>query len=303
MAPLEPGTLINGGKYEILELTSNKGGFGWIYRARNLGVPEGHSRHIVAIKEYHILEFDYAEWSQIHSWTRGDMGDYDVAMRSKFMDEASNLKKLYSLLEDKHIPQIVAPAWMEDGRMFYAMTFIEGRTLREAMDGAMPERMAIEYIVQIAKVLHKAHGLGLVHADVSPNNIMLKRRPRNYTVLVDWGNAMSYNDGYGIGTEGYKAPEAFWGTPQTDVYSLAATLLYLLTGRRPVMLDCVENIERARHLLAMHNVSNETTEAILHAMDMDAGVATKTIHEFMMELPKEMVIKILLNYSDNDRMA
>lgn len=301
MSPLAPGTRINGGKYEILELTSNKGGFGWIYRARNLGVPENHSRHIVAIKEYHIHEFDYAEWSKMHSWTRIDMEEYDVAMRNKFMDEALNLKKLYSLLEDKHIPQIVEPTWMEGGRMFYAMTFIEGHTLREAMGGAMPERMAIEYIVQIAKVLHKAHGLGLVHADVSPNNIMLKKRPRNYSVLVDWGNAMSYNDGFGIGTEGYKAPEAFWGTPQTDVYSLAATLLYLLTGRRPAMLDCEEHIARARHLLAENSVSYETTEAILHAMDVNADVATKSIHEFMMELPKEIVIKILLNYSDHDR--
>ena len=69
------------------------------------------------------------------------------------------------------------------------------------------------------------------------------------------------------------------------------------------MLDCVENIERARHLLAMHSVSYETTEAILHAMDVNADVATKSIHEFMMELPKEMVIKILLNYSDHDSMA
>ena len=301
MPPLKPGTLLKDGKYEILELTSNDGGFGWIYRAKNLSVQENSSKRFVAIKEYHVLEVDGAEWSKMHSDKRGEMEIYDAAMRNKFMSEASNLRKLYRELEDKHIPQIVDTAWMEEGRMFYAMTFIEGATLRESMERAMPEHRAVEYIIQTAKVLHKAHALGLVHADVSPNNIMLKSCPRNYAVLVDWGNAMSYNDGYGIGTEGFRAPMTFLGTPQTDVYSLAATLLYLLTDRMPVFLDSEENIAKIRQRLAEHHISTETTEAILHAMNIDVEMATKSIHEFMMELPKDIVIKILLNYKDNDK--
>lgn len=301
MPPLKPGTLLKDGKYEILELTSNDGGFGWIYRAKNLSVQENSSKRFVAIKEYHVLEVDGAEWSKMHSDKRGEMEIYDAVMRNKFMSEASNLRKLYRELEDKHIPQIVDTAWMEEGRMFYAMTFIEGATLRESMECAMPEHRAVEYIIQTAKVLHKAHALGLVHADVSPNNIMLKSSPRNYAVLVDWGNAMSYNDGYGIGTKGFRAPMTFLGTPQTDVYSLAATLLYLLTDRMPVFLDSEENIAKIRQRLAEHHISTETTEAILHAMNIDVEMATKSIHEFMMELPKDIVIKILLNYKDNDK--
>lgn len=301
LQPLEPGTLLKDGKYEILELTSNKGGFGWIYRAKNLSRPE--STHIVAIKEYHVLELDYPERSQMHSWTKME---FDEDMRDKFMNEASYLRKLYHELEDRHIPQVLDEVWMEeDGRIFYAMTFIEGQTLRETMEGAMPEYRAVGYIIQIAKVLHKAHELGLIHADVSPNNIMQKRtlRNRNLAVLVDWGNAnaMNYDDGYGIGTEGYRAPETFRGKFQADVYSLAATLLFLLTGRKPEVLYSDERIARARHLLAEHNVSDETTDAILHAMNVDVEKATKSIHEFMMELPKDIVIKILLNYTDHDK--
>lgn len=299
LPPLQPGTVLMDGKYEILELTSNDGGFGWIYRARSVNP----FKREVAIKEYHLLDLDYVEWSNMHSWTRNDMETYDVDMRNKFMIEASNLRKLYQQLKDKHIPQVLDTVWMENGRMFYAMAFIEGQTLREVMRDAMPEQRAVGCIIQIAKVLHKAHRLELVHADVSPNNIMLTRtgRNRDYAVLVDWGNAMSYNDGFGIGTEGYRAPASFWGTPQTDVYSLAATLLYLLTGKKPQLLDSEAKIEEARQLLTSHNVSAETTEAILHAMNIDNAKATKSIHEFMMELPKDIVIKILLNYTDNDR--
>lgn len=302
LSPLEPGTLLKDGKYEILELTSNKGGFGWIYRAKNLRGPE--PKHIVAIKEYHILKLDYPERS-MHTWTMLDMKECDDDMRNKFKNEASYLTKLYHELEDRHIPQVLDTVWMEDGRMFYAMTFIEGQTLREAMEGTMPEYRAVGYTIQIAKVLHKAHELGLIHADVSPNNIMQKRtlRNRNLAVLVDWGNAnaMNYDDGYGIGTEGYRAPETFRGTPQADVYSLAATLLFLLTDKKPEVLDSDERVAKARHLLAKHNVSDETTAAILHAMNVDVEKATKSIHEFMMELPKDIVIKILLNYTDHDK--
>lgn len=299
MLPLPPGTLLKDGKYEILELTSNKGGFGWIYRARNLSVSENHVKYLVAIKEYHLC----AEWSQMHSWTMSDMKRYDDGMKNKFIDEASNLRKLYGLLEDKHIPQVLDTVWMENGRMFYAMTFIEGSTLKDMMTETMQEHIAVGYIIQIAKVLHKAHELNLVHADVSPNNIMLKRTPRNrnFAVLVDWGNAMSYNDGYGIGTEGYRAPATFWGTVQTDVYSLAATLLYLLTGKKPCLLDSDKKIEKTKQLLAEHDVSAETTDAILHAMNIESEKATNSIHKFVMELPKEIVIKILLNYTDHDK--
>lgn len=67
------------------------------------------------------------------------------------------------------------------------------------------------------------------------------------------------------------------------------------------MLKSEEKMSATRKLLAEHNVSIETTEAILHAMDIDVEKATKTIHDFVMELPKELVIKILLNYTDNDR--
>lgn len=303
LPPLEPGTVLKGNKYEyeILELTSNKGGFGRIYRARCLTSFKGE----VAIKEYHLLDFDFAEWSAMHSWTMMDMEERDRDMRKKFEQEALNLRKLYGMLEDRHIPRVLDTVWEENGRMFYAMTFIDGLTLRETMSGEMPERKAVGYIIQIAKVLHRAHELGLVHADVSPNNIMLKRtsRDRSFAVLVDWGNAnaMNYDDGYGIGTEGYRAPETFRGKSQADVYSLAATLLYLLTGRKPKMLDSEEKIAEVRRRLAEHNVSAETTEAILHAMNIDVDKATTSILEFVSELPKDVVIKILLNYTDNDR--
>lgn len=337
LPPLEPGTVLMHGKYEILELTSNKGGFGRIYRAQCLRQP----KREVAIKEFHLKHKGTTGLGTVYSWTMETVERGFDVMKMKFAVEAKLLSLLTHSLIDGHLPQILGYKWTENERMFYAMEFIHGKTLCETMDGhprgyVMPEKIAVSYIIQIAKVLHKAHELGLIHADVSPNNIMLRNSPRNYAVLVDWGNANSYDEelskkaidneyrktfqmfqddvdkaaegllqddllGWEVSTSGYTPPHTFWGKPQRDVYSLAATLLYLLTGRKPNKLESEEKMSAARKLLAEHNVSNETTEAILHAMDIDVDKATKSIHDFVMELPKELVIKILLNYTDNDR--
>lgn len=345
LPPLEPGTLLNGRgdgkysqKYEILELTNNRGGFGRIYRARCINNP----RSEVAIKEFHLLHNGTTGLNTVHSWTMETVEKSIDVMKMKFAGEAKLLCMLKHGLEDRHVPRIYGLSWTENGRLFYAMEFIKGKTLRETMNEnaygyVMSEMKAVKYIIQIAKVLHKAHEMsGLTHADVSPNNIMLKNTPRDFAVLVDWGNANSYDEelsqnaidddyretfqlfqedvdraaeslrqedvlGFGVGTGGYTPPISFWGKPQRDVYSLAATLLYLLTGKKPEMLDSEEKITKVRQLLADHNVSTETTDAILHAMNIDSEKATKSIYEFVMELPKEIAIMILLNYTDHDK--
>lgn len=345
LPPLPPGTLLKGGQYEIIDLTSNPGGFGRIYRAYGSRHNHGGSRHVTAIKEFHVRKFESleAEWSSMYSFTRAiTQHDMDV-LRAKFYQEAKMLSLLYHQL-DRHLPQIHGQVWEEpDGRLFYAMTYVDGMSLRETLENhgagfTVSEERAADYIIQMGKVLHKAHELGLVHADVSPNNIML-RRGLHFAVLVDWGNAKSYNDEMvlgqmnddqmrtflryqdaldratahisempstiadelNIGTGGYTAPREFWGKPQADVYSLAATMFYLLTGKDARMLKSEKYVAWARQELADHNVSQATTDAILHTMNVDAHHATKSIQEFLQELPKELVINSLLNYSDHDK--
>lgn len=347
LPPLQHGDLLMNGHYEIIDLTSNPGGFGRIYRAYGSRFDKNgkgvKTRHVTAIKEFHVREMAAAldEWSAMYSYTRA-MTEQDMKLlRAKFYQEAKMLKVLYHQ-RDRHLPYIHGEAWEEpDGRLFYAMTYIDGLTLRETLvdEGRpMDEERAIDYIIQVAKVLHKAHETGMVHADVSPNNIMLKRN-RHFAVLVDWGNAKSYNhqltlesmneaqleefqryqadldnavagsglqsmgsmpEMKGIGTGGYTAPREFWGKPQADVYSLAATLFYLLTGKDARTLSRDNYFVWARNLLTEHNVSAATTEAILHAMTPDIHTATQSIHDFLMELEHSTVINVLLNYTDHD---
>lgn len=342
LPPLQPGDMLANGKYEIIELTHNPGGFGRIYRAYGGRMYHNGSREIFAIKEFYVREYDDLRWDSMLSYTRNmSIRDYELLI-AKFYMEAKMLSLLYSRY-DNHMPKIYGQVWEEpDGRLLYAMTYVKGSTMRELMEShekgyTMPEEMAVDYIVQIGKVLHKSHVMGLVHADVSPNNIM-KKNHSNYAVLVDWGNAKSYNDELVLkslnrteleffqpyqedldqalshvgnqqepwdeelpmsATWGYTAPEEFWGKPQADVYSLAATLFYLLTGECPMELTDEGHINRAYRMLEEHNVSPTTTKAILHAMNVYKGLGTESIKEFLTELPQDIVINTLLKYQDH----
>lgn len=293
-----------------------------------------------------MLEHEEAKWSKMHTQTRINTEYAMDIFKAKFMQEAKSLSHLRSCLKDEHIPRIIGSTWEEDGRLFYAMFFINGLTLREMMEGygrgyVMPEHEAVGYIIQVAKVLHKAHLMGLYHADVSPNNIMIQNKQKKYAVLVDWGNANSYDDeltkmyisadyqelsqqlqddvdkvteqiskkynvqadveDIAVGTYGYTAPPSFWGKPQRDVYSLGATLFYLLTGNEPEELYTDSRIAETMELLRKNGVSDTTAGAIIHAMNVDADEATQSIMDFMMELPVDDVVKNLLDYSDHDK--
>ena len=127
-----------------------------------------------------------------------------------------------------------------DGLFFYVMEYLGGETLEGRLRrGPLPVDVALKVGRDLLDGLEAAHGLGVVHRDVKPANLMLIRRR---ALLTDFGIAVSTSDdgtpeeGSGvIGTPGYMAPEQLRNeaaTPRTDVYSAGALLYEAFTGRR-----------------------------------------------------------------------
>lgn len=136
----------------------------------------------------------------------------------------------------------------EEGVFYYAMELVDGATLEEvvAAGGAMPAARVVHILEGAARALEEAHGVGLIHRDVKPQNIMLTRRGRDCDAVkvLDFGLVKSSNemptdgalthDNAVIGTPLFLSPEAITNPEGTgapsDIYALGAVAYYLLTG-------------------------------------------------------------------------
>lgn len=134
----------------------------------------------------------------------------------------------------------------QEGEQFYlALAYIPGRTLGHAISelNAKKEKMdcrrAATLVRQLAEALAYAHGLGIVHRDIKPHNVMLDER--GDALLMDFGLAAREEDekltreGTIMGTAAYLAPEQYRGEPTaaSDQYSLGVSMYELLTGETP----------------------------------------------------------------------
>jgi len=130
----------------------------------------------------------------------------------------------------------------EDGRAYIAMERLPGESLssRVAREGLPPLSVVIELATQMAAALDYAHGQGVLHHDVKPENIMLVD-DWHYAKLSDFGIAERRAEGAGDGrivggTPAYMAPERLRGEasePSSDLFSLGVVLYWLITGKLP----------------------------------------------------------------------
>lgn len=150
--------------------------------------------------------------------------------------------RLHELGEHPQIPTLLA-YFEHDKRLYLVQQFIEGQTLMQEMgqQGAFGEQKIREVLAGLLPVLKFIHDKQVIHRDITPSNI-IRRKSDNKLVLIDFGVAKllsaetSAQPGTKIGTEGYAPMEQLRSGkayPASDLYSLGATCLYLLTQTKP----------------------------------------------------------------------
>jgi serine/threonine-protein kinase len=232
----------SGLRYSILRPHA-KGGLGEIFVARDEEL-----RREVALKEIQEKYADHPE------------------SRARFLLEA----EITGGLEHPGIVAVYGLGHYSDGRPFYAMRFIRGDSLKEAIQRYHKEkptlpagervlrlRQLLGRFVDVCQAVAYAHSRGVVHRDLKPGNVMLGKYGE--TLVVDWGLAKATGKadveltegllvssadsaltkaGRAMGTPAYMSPEQATGQldqlgPRSDVYSLGATMYCLLTGQAP----------------------------------------------------------------------
>jgi len=159
------------------------------------------------------------------------------AERDRFLQEARTAAGLAH-------PNIV-PIHLVEARgelVFFVMGFVDGETLRDRVEraGPLPPRLAMKLLQEVAWALGYAHQRGVIHRDVKPDNIMIKRATER-ALVTDFGIALGTRaaesaGGPVVGTARFMSPEQACGEPvdaRSDLYSLGATFFYALTGRAP----------------------------------------------------------------------
>ncbi len=261
---LPKGSQLQSGRY-LIEVTLGEGGFGITYRANDTKL-----HRTVAIKEL------YPGGSERAGDTVTIPAGYTPSRWHKVVtDFIREAETLASLDHSAIVP--VYDYFEENGTAYMVMRFIDGMNLVQRMKqyGApLPEDEAVRYIAQIGEALVVVHSRGLLHRDIKPSNIMLDQRGR--VVLIDFGSAREFVPDQSItqtvvATYGFAPPEQFYlkapRGPFTDIYALAATCYYLLTGTLPNADPEADQRLRPPMLAALDHAMSYKAEERPHDVD------------------------------------
>jgi eukaryotic-like serine/threonine-protein kinase len=216
LPPFAPKTPLIGSTishYRILERLGG-GGMGVVYKGWDL-----------RLERYAAVKF--------LSPHRGGSEDF----KRRFAREA----RTASRLEHPNICTVFETDETDDGRLFIAMAFCEGESLKRKIErGPLPLPQALAIAAQVAAGLAAAHDKGIVHRDVKPGNVMVAEDGR--VRIVDFGIARLADEtrltrtGDVMGTTAYISPEQFLSAEtdhRADLWSLGVVLYEMLTGRLP----------------------------------------------------------------------
>jgi len=162
----------------------------------------------------------------------------DAKAKQRFIQEA----RAASAVQHDNICNIHDIDETPDGQLFIVMDVYDGETLAETIGkGPLDPRRVIDWALQIASGLKKAHDKGIIHRDIKPANVFVTEE--GTAKILDFGLAKLAeaqtkltDDGSRLGTTAYMSPEQARGDPvdvRTDIWSLGVMLYEMITGRPP----------------------------------------------------------------------
>lgn len=271
----------------IIDNVLGEGGFGITYSGYVLNTDEK-----VAIKEYFPGELSYR-------LTDSDAPNTIVpyaGSEASFQKGCDHFRKEASILREfQHLSSIVSVKDIleANGTVYLVMEYIDGITLKQYVkeNGVLTYHELLSLITPVIQALIQIHKRGILHRDISPENIMVGTD--NQFHLIDFG-AASYENSHITKTitvilkSGYAPPEQYLSDGKqgawTDVYALAATMYYALTGITPT--DSIRRMQTddLPSLITLTPLEQWQADAIEKGMQLSAALRYQNIESFYQAL-------------------
>ncbi|MEO0458583.1 MAG: serine/threonine-protein kinase [Cyanobacteria bacterium P01_A01_bin.114] len=280
MQPAIPvGTLLQN-RYRVVQLLG-QGGFGRTYLAED----QGRFNERCAIKEFVPLQGE-----------------------DRFSDKATQLfqREAAILYQISHpqIPQFRA-TFEQDQRLFLSQDYVEGTTYRDLLNQRRSQGQPFseteirQFLQQMLPVLAHIHAKGIIHRDVSPDNIILRRSDQQ-PVLIDFGVVKEvvtrlHLDGADmpattVGKVGYAPSEQMQtgrAYPSSDLYSLAVTAVVLLTGKEPQ--DLFDDVNLTWNWQQYAQVSPALAQVLNRALNYRPGDRFQSVSQMSQALAGQAI--------------
>lgn len=267
---LKVGSLLvsNHGDYEI-ESILGMGSFGITYKATKI-VYDGNiaHKHTYAIKEFFCSDMCMRNEDGNVVVNSAQQENYNT-LHKAFQEEARLLHKLPNHNGFVSVNEL----FDANNTSYYVMQYLDNsltQKVQESSEHKLSEEEALDIFCTIAEAVAILHDNRRLHLDIKPDNIMFSG---DTPCLIDFGNSRAYNkkgkmvsqDTEIVCSDGYAPQEQYSGvetfSPPTDIYSLGATLLYMLTGEDPISANVISD---AYINEKMQNVKDARIKKVIH---------------------------------------
>lgn len=280
-----PDTILNG-KYLVGKMLG-QGGFGITYVGWDLALERK-----VAIKEYfpsgQVGRYPGKVALQWYSNTQSDAARQSGM--EMFLKEARKMSRVDGVGQVVHVRDL----FQENNTAYIVMDYVEGETLKSRLtnNGPLSWKEAKDVFLPAIDAMEKVHKAGLIHRDLSPDNLMLT--PEGDVKILDLGAAKDLNVNTGISSMqvakcGFSPMEQYTqrggSGPWSDVYAMAATMYYALTGVLPQSaVDRLNEDNLHWDLPQLQDLPENVICALQNAMVLRIKGRTQTMAEFAAQL-------------------
>jgi len=294
---LPRGYYLHNTKYQLLNILG-EGGFSLTYRGIWKTEVQGDLGKLPADVPVCIKEFFFKDYCRRSQQTFFVETNNETA-REIFDKNKEKVIREARILSEIHHPNVVnvLEVFKQNNTVYIVMEFIAGHSLKQEVEqnGVFTEEKLRPIIYRIGQALEYIHEKNILHLDIKPSNILITKK--NNPKLIDFGISKRYdlsNDQETSTTlqaasKGYASIEQYDSeamqvfSPRPDIYSLGATMYFLLTGQIPTesILRASKGLQNPRELNP--SLSENTEKVILKAMELNASDRYETITDMLLD--------------------